>query len=40
MTTRAFLIVLAVVALLVAVAYMHRPRGTSAHVLPPLHGGR
>jgi len=40
MSTRAFLIVLAVVALLVAAAYMHRPRGSNAHATAPLHGGR
>jgi len=40
MSTRAFLIVLAVAALLVAVAYMHAPRGSSARTVTPLHGGR
>lgn len=40
MSARAFLIVVAVVALIVAVAYMHRPRGESPAAASALHGGR
>jgi preprotein translocase subunit SecG len=40
MTTRSFVIVVAVVALLLAgLVYMHRPRGTGARALAP-HGQR
>jgi len=40
MSTRAFLIVLVAVALLVAVAYAHRPRRSGSVVSSSLHGGR
>jgi hypothetical protein len=40
MSARAFLVVVAVVALIVAVAYMHRPRAAGPAAASALHGGR